>query len=333
MSYEEFLEYIKLNLASYAEDYERYHEELDDQKETKQRENQYEVELHKVIKNNGIELDGITLRKKGERISPNIYLNNYFENYQMGKPISNIMEEIFFQYKKAIEDNHIEVANVLNFKEIKDRIIIRLVNYEKNKEQLKDCPHKKYLDLAITFRYIAGKDMMGIATSLISNQEFNLWNIEVNDLYPIALRNTMREFPWQMDSLTKVIADCFKDKISELLPEETLEDLERIDNKENGVNMYVLTNESGINGATCILYDQVIKNFANVQECNIYLLPSSVHEMMLVPENVKTEPDFLANLVVEANQSAVGFIDLLSDNIYYYDREKDEINIYKKKVS
>jgi hypothetical protein len=94
--------------------------------------------------------------------------------------------------------------------------------------------------------------------------------------------------------------------------------------------MYVLTNEQRLNGATCILYDNVIRNFAKVQDCNIFILPSSVHEVMLVPENAETEPEFLSELVLEANQSAVGLIDLLSDNVYYYDREREQIYIYGK---
>ena len=117
-----------------------------------------------------------------------------------------------------------------------------------------------------------------------------------------------------------------KDK--EMLLKEVLHGAESFEEMESGVNMYVLTNDTGLNGATCILYDNVIKNFAKVQESNVFLLPSSVHEMMLVPEDEDTDAEFLSQLVIEANQNAVGFIDLLSDNIYYYDREKDQVIIY-----
>lgn len=325
MDYQEFLEYIKDNLAEVME----YREYIcKDSKDREECEVSYEVELHKVMKNNGIVLDGLTIRRKGESISPNIYLNSYFESYQMGKPLSIIMEDIIYRYRKAREENDFKIVDITDFSAVKDRIVLRLVNYEKNKEQLKNCPFKRYLDLAVTFRYIASKDQIGIASSLISNTEFEGWNIELDELYQLALFNTMREFPWQMDSLAKVIADCLKDKALDILPKEMLADVEEFKDKENRVSMYVLTNDTGINGATCILYDNVIKHFAKVQDSNIFILPSSIHEVMLVPESPETEADFLTNLVVDANNSAVGLIDLLSDHIYYYDREKDQVYIY-----
>lgn len=326
MNYQEFLEYIKENILgvfkNYLENMNGKHCEIDA--------DSLEVDLHKVVKNNGIVLDGITLRQKGENITPNIYLNSYFESYQMGKPIAAIMEEIVYRYRKAKEENDIELLDVTDFSAVKDKIVLRLVNYEKNKEQLENCPHKKYLDLAVTFRLIVSKDALGIASSLISNQEFSGWNIGLEALYQIALFNTMREFPWQMDSLAKVITECFKLKAPELLSEEMLRELKKAEASESGVNMFVLTNNNGLNGATCILYDNVIRNFAKVQDANIYLLPSSIHEMMLVPETEDTDPAFLADLVRQANQSAVGFIDLLSDHIYFYDKEKNQLFIFEE---
>lgn len=324
MNYEEFLDYIKENIIEVFKNY------LENNNENEQEfdEECLEVELHKVVKNNGIVLDGLTLRTKGECVAPNIYLNSYFESYQMGKPITMIMEEIIYRYQKAKEENNIVLADILDFSAVKDRIVLRLVNYEKNKELLKNCPYKKYLDLAVTFRYIASKDALGIASSLISNQEFMSWKVSVDELYQIALFNTMREFPWQMESLIKVMTDCLKARMPGFLSEEMLAELKKAEENESGVNMFVLTNDSGVNGATCMLYDNVIKNFARVQDSNIFILPSSIHEVMLVPENEEIDPAFLAELVVQANKGAVGLIDLLSDNIYYYDKEKNQVFIY-----
>lgn len=316
MNYSEFLKYIEENLM------EVWKENLDEEEFD---EDTYEISIHKVVKNNGIEFDGLTLRKKDQTISPNIYLNPYFEEYQIGKPINVIMEEIIYRHKSLCEEVMMQVDDLTNFEEVKNKIVLRLVNYEKNSEILKSCPHRKYLDLAVTFRYLASKDSMGVASSLISNTEFLLWNIDIEQLYHVALFNTMREFPWKMDSLAKVVAENIRSHADSNIPEDVLKEIEDM---ENGVSMYVLTNNQGVNGATCLLYDHVIHNFARVQECNVYVLPSSIHEVMLVPENTETKSDFLEELVVEANQSAVGLIDLLSDHIYYYDREKEKMYIY-----
>ena len=328
MNYQEFLMYIKDNLAKYVDRFQHISREDGLDPEDLSRADMYEAELHKVMKNNGIVLDGITLRRADQSVSPNIYLNSYFESYQMGKPMAVIMEELTVKYQKLMEENDIEIADVYDFKSVKSDIVLRLVNYEKNREMLKTCPHKKFLDLAVTFRYIANRDQLGIASSLISNEEFEHWGIDIEALYQIALFNTMREFPWHMDSLAKVIVDCIRRRMPEEATRELEEELTALEQTENGVNMFVLSNDSGINGASSILYDSVISNFAKVQECNIFILPSSVHEVMLVPETAETGPEFLEGLVREANQSAVGLIDLLSDHIYYYDKEKDRIFIY-----
>lgn len=334
MNYEEFLEYIKDNLEEVLQAVldEKEEEETVEQGSCgaknggdNQRNEKFDICIHKITKNNGIVLDGLTIRKKGDAVSPNIYLNSYFENYQMGKPISVIMEEIAYRYQKLCEETELEVLDITNFNTVKDKIILRLVNYEKNREALKSCPHKKYLDMAITFRYMVSKDSLGIASSLVTKAEFELWQVDLEELYHLALFNTMREFPWKMESLVRVVTDSIRKQSGNALSEEVLQELEQM---ENGVSMYVLTNDYGINGATCILYDNVIHNFAKVQDCNVFILPSSIHEVMLVPENTDTEPEFLEELVVEANRSAVGLIDLLSDHIYYYDKESGKIYIY-----
>lgn len=335
MNYEEFLDYIKENLPEYMEYYEQWKQnkkentdkDNDDNKADVQK-GEYRAELLKVVKNNGIVLDGLTLRKSDESISPTIYLNSFFDGYQMGKPMSVIMQDIIQQYESMKVGMSLDIVNIYDFNAVKDDIILRLVNYERNRELLKTCPHKRFLDLAITFRFVASMDVLGVSSSLIRNEEFEAWNMDVDDLYQIAMFNTMREFPWQMDSLANIIVDSLQKKVSEEMAKEFEEEIAMLEQTKNGVNLFVLSNDTGVNGASCILYDSVLKNFAKVQESNLFILPSSVHEVMLVPEDSETDPEFLENLVREANQSSVGLIDLLSDHIYYYDREKDKLFIY-----
>lgn len=323
MDYQEFLEYIKENIACMINEMEGSSETGDvEQGEL------YKVILHKVVKNNGIVLDGITLHKEGENITPNIYLTPYYESYRMGKPVSVIMEEILSVYQESKKQADFQLMDILDFKAVRDKIVIRLVNYERNKKQLEHCPFKKYLDLAVTFRLVAKKNTIGLASSLISNEEFRAWNIGLDELYRIALFNTVREFPWKLNSLTDVITDCIKQNVSDKMAGEIKKELEVLEGAEDRVDMYILTNDTGINGAACMLYDDVIKNFAKVKNSNVFILPSSVHELMLMPEQQNTDPQFLAEMVVEANQNAVGLIDLLSDNIYYYDRDRDDISMY-----
>lgn len=151
MDYEEFLDYIKDNLADCFEKKEQAGMRLAQAEKEPGKESEksrvsdcYEVELHKVVKNNGVELDGITIRKKGEFISPNIYLNPYYESYQMGKPLSVIMDEIICHYRDVKEHSDLEIDDVTDFAAVRNKIILRLVNYDRNRQQLKGCPHQKW---------------------------------------------------------------------------------------------------------------------------------------------------------------------------------------------
>ncbi|MDE6626688.1 MAG: hypothetical protein K2K56_10035 [Lachnospiraceae bacterium] len=335
MDYEEFLAYIKDNIGEYMNQYACRSDGSGGKGETGNAGDveggEYHAEIHQVIKNNGIALDGLIIRKDKEMISPNIYLNSFFENYQMGKPLAAIMEEIIYQYNLFKEEQNIRLADIWDFAAIKQDIVLRLVNYDRNRELLKTCPHKRYLDLAVTFRMVLDRDCMGIGSALVTTDVFDYWDVSLDHLYKLALENTMKEFPWRMDSLATVITECMKRQLPEEKLMEMREDFKLLENTENEVSMYVLSNEAGMNGATCILYDAVLRNFAKAQGCNVYILPSSIHEVLLVPENVETDAVTLEEMVSDANHSAVGLIDLLSDHVYYYDRERDMVEIYEGK--
>lgn len=322
MDYQEFLQYIKENIACMINEMEGGKE-----KGNMEQGEPYEVILHKVVKNNGIVLDGITLRRKGENITPNIYLNSYYEHYRMGESISVIMEKIYSVYQETKDKGDFLLLDLTDYEAVKDKIVVRLVNYERNKKELENCPFIKYQDLAVVFRVLAQRNAESIATSMVHNAEFYLWETGLDELYRTALANTMRVFPWKLDSLASVIMEQMKQNYAGGMGGETGNCLPEA--LEQEIGMYVLTNDTGINGAAAMLYDDVIKNFAKEHNRNVYILPSSIHELMLVPEQQNTDPQFLAQLVVEANQTAVGLIDLLSDNIYYYDRDKDEISMYE----
>lgn len=336
MNYQEFLNYMEEHFSNYLLQFESVKQKqenvVDCENITLEDTNEYTVGLHQVFKNNGIKLDGLVIRKNNETVSPNIYLNSYFDSYQLGEPLHCIMEQIAKQYFDIRQEQQFEVDNLLDFQAVKDQIIIRLVNYEKNREVLKNCPHKRFLDLAVTYRYMVKQDAYGLASSLIRYDEFLYWEMDEDELYRIALFNTMREFPWHVESLTSVVFNCIKKTLSEEEQEALEMDFQKLEDEKDSVPMYVLSNDSGLNGASCMLYDSVIRNFAKVQGSNVVILPSSIHEIILVPEHEDTDMDLLQKLVLDANESAVGLIDLLSDSVYYYQLDKDAITIYSETI-
>ena len=92
--------------------------------------------------------------------------------------------------------------------------------------------------------------------------------------------------------------------------------------------VFVMSNTKGINGFSAVLYPEALKDFASIAGRNLYVLPSSVHEALLFPEDTAIEPEELQEMLREVNaSSAVADEDVLSDCLYYYDREKKELRM------
>ena len=291
MTFEEFQNYIKEHI-------------LDDWMEDA------EVSISSVRKNNGVIYQGLHIREEGKTVSPSIYLDDFYDYYLNGEELGTILRRIREEYVWAMEKADSYQLNLSRFEYIKDRVIDRLVNYEKNKEILEDCPFIQLYDLAVTFRWLAHSDDVGISTSLITKQELDIWEISVHELLLAAQHNTRRIFPPRIMDLNALLLQMGKD-LSEF---------------EVLIPMYVMTNEQQINGATVLLYDNVIQQFAQQMNTSFYILPSSIHEVILVPAEEFDDPSGLVELVHMANHSIVELGDILSDSVYYYDLLEDRLS-------
>ena len=290
MTFEEFQAYIKEHiLENWKED--------------------AELETAVIRKNNGIELCGLYIKRREEQISPTIYLDEYYDYYLKGEQLDEVILRIREEYEwknSRISNYHF---NLEKFEYVRDRIVYRLVNYEKNREILEECPHLRLYDLALTFRWVAHSDDIGISTALVTNQELKAWEISINELLLAARENTPRLFPAQMIDMEEMIK-----KAGICLSED-----------ESSIPMYIMTNQQEVNGASVLLYDNVLETFANNKRTDFYILPSSIHEVILVPANRIDNPSELFDMVVDANKTVVALGDILSDSVYYYNRKKNQI--------
>lgn len=290
MNFEEFKAWVKENITS------------KDWKETSQ------VEISVVKKNNGVSKAGLSIREDEHDVSPLLYLDDYYIHYQNGELLENIIRNIRADYDKKVQMAAVKIPNLQEFENIRGRVIYRLVNYEKNKEILEDCPHIRLYDLAVTFRWVARIDDVGVSTSLITNKQVKEWGVSVNDLVLAARQNTPRLFPAQIIDMEEMLAGM----VSFIL-------------YPSDIPMYILTNKQELNGASALLYGDVLKDFANKKGADMYILPSSIHEVIMVPADRINDPTKLLSIVHDANTTVVSIGDVLSDSVYYYDRKTDHI--------
>lgn len=275
----------------------------------------YDIHTEKVTKNNDTELHGLIIREKGrqKKIVPTIYLEVFFEAYQQGVTLKETAEHIIDIYNAHSAKLDFDITQVLNYDAVKKQISFHLINTERNAKLLQDVPHLQYFDLSIIFRINIESDAIGDASIVLKNNIFELWGISVDELYQNALENTPRLMPCCIQNISKVIKEL--QGTSEI----------------NGINyslfpIYVITNEYKSNGCGCILYPNVLENFADVIKGDLYLLPSSVHEMLIIPADFE-DASRLRNMVQEVNREQVSVEEFLSDNIYRYYRATKEIKI------
>ncbi len=277
-----------------------------------------------VKKNNAVELVGIVIREQGCNTSPTIYINDFYEEYKKGTAIETIVEKLYEIYERNHLVKSVDLSGFTDYEQAKKHIAFKVINYEKNWELLKEVPHKVIYNLAIVFYYTVTEEPFdGKATILIHHSHLEHWKISEEELYRNAMINAPVMLPAKVENIENVMIKLLG-KNSRKEQEEILEFFGETD-KEDKFPMYVLSNRKRILGAACMFYPGVLKNFANKKQTNFYILPSSVHEVILLPETYSSDKRFLLEMVTEINRTQVEETEVLADAVYFYDRICDKM--------
>ncbi|MCI8327438.1 MAG: hypothetical protein HFI37_06650 [Lachnospiraceae bacterium] len=270
----------------------------------------YTLSIRNIPKNNQILLDGLTIQEKNCNISPAIYLNPYYIKFQNGTSLFTILEEIKNTYAISRPTENIDLNFFSDFHQVKQRICMKLVHYEKNTELLKELPHVRFLDLAVVFYYLISILPCENASILIYNSHMEHWNASPEELLSLAKENTPKLLPYYFDDVFSILTD--------------VDDL--IKYAERSIPpLYVLTNSEKLFGASTLLYPNLLLDIANRMKCNFVIFPSSIHELLLLPVFKKSNFQDYQNIITEINQSHLALDEILSDHAYYYDRTKESI--------
>jgi len=285
----------------------------------------YEIRIQKITKNNGIVLDGLIIGKASKSIAPTIYLNSYYMHYIHGMSLEEILEDIISAYIESNDVSFGDTREFLNFNKLKDKVAFKLIQREKNQELLKEVPYIEFLDLAVVFYLILDEHKGGQMTALIHNSHMEPWGVEKEELYCLAMKNTPILLPSEIKTIKEIMCDILKGHLEELEMGGMVDDLLDFDSQKQ--TLYVLSNIKQINGAGCILYNGCLKGFADSLNSDIVILPSSLHETILVPDDGNLDYGELQKTVGQINESEVPEEDVLSDRIYKYSRHDCNISL------
>lgn len=277
--------------------------------------NDQRVEFNSIMKNNGVTEEAVSILEKNKNISPTIYLTEFYEWYKEGVELEFLAAEIVRRNNEYKLEQSLDIGFFVNYEKAKHRIVFKLINRQMNKKLLERIPYIEYMDLVMVFYYLIQDKDSGNATILIHNSHLKMWEVTVEEVYEQACINTPNLLPAAITGMKEIIQQM----MGEAAEKEAL--------FEEEVQMYVMTNSMKMNGAATMAYPNVVRNFANAVGKNVYIIPSSVHEVILVPET-GTEGGRLNDMVREVNETQVDPKEVLADHVYYYDREENEIQSY-----
>ena len=266
----------------------------------------YNIKVTNVIKNNDIQLTGVIMMKDSDRISPTIYLEEPYRQYCAGVDMWEIADRIIDLHRERVQNVDLNIDFFREFGLVRDRIFHKLINYEKNRKLLQDVPHVRWCDLAVVFYYAVDEKVLGRASILIHNNHIVMWEQTADSLFRIAQHNMRQCMPELLIPMRKLVEEMTGVK------------LEQTDE----VKMYVLTNQAKLNGASAMLYSDKIVELADSLQSDLIILPSSVHEVLLLPDDSEQQYDFYRQMVEEVNTTQVEPEEILSFNLYRYSREK-----------
>ena len=281
------------------------------------------VDIKVIKKNNGLELTALTITKPNVNIAPTIYLDHMYEQYKEGEQsfddvLANIAR-LRMEYDCKVD---FETECITSFEKCKHMIMPRLINKNENLAMLEDVVHTDIEDLSVIYAIVVNDfESDGTASIIIRNEFFKNWNITKEELHNVAMAN-LRESKPDFEPLSNIIKKIMrKNFVEQNMDEEELESvLENMVPVDN--ELFVLTNENKIYGAVEVLHSEFMDSILDrLDSDKFYILPSSVHEVIIVSQRIAMNIEALREMVDSVNTNEVSPDEILSYNVYEYSRE------------
>ncbi|WP_432631257.1 DUF5688 family protein [Brotaphodocola sp.] len=314
------------------------------------------IDVCPLQKNNGVTLDGIRLYQNGQLFVPTIYLNAYFDAYKNhAMSIEEILADILGLYENAMPPSRLSPEFMSDFDSLKSRVMYRLIHTESNQELLKEVPSIRFLDLSVVFFLYIEENAVGQLTTPIRKEHLRQWKIGVSDLWKLARVNTPTAYPPVIQNMSDALedlsnltgiepihapspylhnlhADSMDTIASNELTGTMIGEQDETECETTTPPIYILTNSSGLYGAGCMLYPTVLEDLSDRLNQDLLILPSSIHEVLVLPADTPIGLRELQVMITTINQTEVLPEDRLSNQIYFYRREDGMIDILPEEI-
>lgn len=260
-----------------------------------------ETDVQKV---QGESYHGLQFRQDGSNVGFNMDMHNFFEEMENGIPYHEVMLDARDAANVALDRAlalEADGRKLNNYDLMKQSLIVQLVSTEKNREMLDRIPHREMEDMSIIYRFDLGETADGNASILLTNQMLQNYGITEEQLHQDAMTYAPLLHPVSIRSLNSVLFGVPEEPDGPAMP-------------------YVASNEHAL-GAGVITYPDFMDQAADKLGGSFYILPSSIHEVLLMQEQPDMDVNALMSMVRQVNATQVAPEDQLTDNVYHYDAD------------
>lgn len=287
-------------------DYEMFLEQM--KEELQHRFPEMNVEIRTVDKLQGESYRGITITPEGSSAGATLNLQKYYRQLQDGRPMTEVIRDIRDLAEDAVRQiPQVDTRQLADYEQMKDTLIMQAVPTEQNKALLAAIPHREIEDISIVYRFRLDHGDRGDATILVTNQMLQRYGITAEQLMKDAEISAPRQNPVSIRSMAEVLSEMSGMPLDEL--------------EMGAPPLLVATVPGAVNGSGILGYPDFLKEAAEKAGGSFYVLPSSIHEVLLLRDDGSMSAGELNAMITSINASEVSPEDRLSDSAFHYDAQ------------
>ena len=278
-----------------------------------------DISVKEVVKHNDQHRLGIEFTFAGSNFSPVIYPDALFEDYQAGKPLVEILQALSHTIEKSLPEvpgitKETVTQALSDYESARHHLSIRLCDPDLNRELLENAVHSKVSDFEAIYQLKFTLPNDGVGYSTITPAMLDSWGVSMETLQKDAATCTWSEYP-----ILSPMGNMISYLTSGLSLPNLLETGEPVQKSDDMFPVFVLSNDQAMQGASLITLPDLLDQISDILQDDFYILPSSLHEVIIVPQNTQMTLDELSEMVHSVNESQVAAEDLLSDKVQHYD--------------
>lgn len=285
------------------------------------------ISFQEVIKNGDQHLTGMTITRPGETVVPTIYIDQAYEQYKEGRDIDEIVgsiADIRIEHETSIDAATI-TSQLMDYDQIKANLQIRVCDTQDNAERLAGLVHTERSDFSATYHVLLQSNEEGQASVSVTPGLMESWGVSQEQLHQDALAADLTREPLFVNMGALMENMMYGTELTNLLEHPDA------GTGMDGMPMFCLTNGEKMNAAGLIMQDDMMAQISEIVGGSYYVLPSSLHELLIVPESTDMSVKELSAMVHEVNETQVAPQDKLSDAVQHYDKESGVLENAEKR--